>query len=30
MLHNDESWGIHNLPFTQTVIANTTTQVNAL
>ncbi len=30
MIHNDESWGIHNLPFTQTVIDNTTTQLNTL
>ncbi len=30
LLHNDETWGIHNLPFTQLVITNTTTQLNAL
>jgi hypothetical protein len=30
MLHNDETWGIHNLPFTQTVITNTTAQLNTL
>ncbi len=30
IVHNDESWGIHNLPFTQALIANTTTQLNTL
>ncbi len=30
MLHNDETWGVHNLPFTQTVITNTTAQLNLL
>lgn len=30
LIHNDESWGIHNLPFTQAVIANTTTALNTL
>ena len=30
LLHNDQTWGIHNLPFFQDVIVNTTTQLNAL
>ena len=30
LLHNDQTWGIHNLPFFQGVIANTTTQLSTL
>jgi hypothetical protein len=29
LIHDDESWGIHNLPFTQTVIASTMTALGA-
>lgn len=30
LIHDDETWGIHNLPFTQSVISNTTTQLQTL
>ena len=30
IVHNDGSWGIHNLPFTQTLISNTMAQLNTL
>jgi hypothetical protein len=30
LLHDDQTWGIHNFPFFQTVIAATTTQLEAL
>jgi len=30
LLHDDQTWGIHNPPFFQTVIVNTTTQLSTL
>jgi hypothetical protein len=30
IIHNDESWGIHNLPFTQALITNTSAQLDTL
>lgn len=30
LLHNDQTWGVHNLPFFLSVIENTTTQLNTL
>jgi hypothetical protein len=30
LLHNDQTWGIHNFPFYQAVIDNTTAQLKTL
>ncbi len=30
LLHDDQTWGVHNLPFFESVIVSTTTQLNSL